>query len=284
MATPWHKARNKVQATLELARLPNTAVAAGGVWLGHACRPGPVDWRAATLGSFAMACLAAAGNMHNDVVDLPIDRINRPDRPLPSGRIAPAAAMAGASLAFAASLVLAFALGLPQGYLAAAMGLLLYAYNLHLKGLPLAGNLAVALLCALAIYLPELPHRPDYTLMPMLFAFLTTVAREVAKDAEDVVGDREHGAITLPVLYGMGAAKIAVTAACLATLALLPLPWIRLGYHIGYPIAAAGLCLPLLALVLAGLRAPAPAWHPMQRRLKLLMVAGMIAILFGVRG
>lgn len=279
MPPPW----SRVRAILELARLPNTLVAAGGVWLGHACRPGPIAWRAAALGSLAMALLAAAGNMHNDVVDLPIDRINRPDRPLPSGRIAPGAALAGAGLSFAAALVLAFALGLPQGYLAAAMGLLLYVYNLRLKGMPLAGNVAVALLCALAIYLPELPHRPDYTLMPMLFAFLTTVAREAAKDAEDVAGDREHGAMTLAVRYGTGASKIAVTAACLATLALLPLPWIRLGYHIGYPIAAAVLCLPLLALVLAGLRAPAPAWHPMQKRLKLLMVAGMIAILFGVR-
>jgi hypothetical protein len=61
-------------------------------------------------------------------------------------------------------------------------------------------------------------------------------------------------------------------------------PWLRLGYHIGYPIAAASLCLPLLALVLAGLRAPEPAWGPMQKRLKLLMLAGMIAIVLGVRG
>jgi len=268
---------------LKLARLPNAAVAAGGVWLGHACLPGPIDRGAAAMGSLSMAFLAAAGNMHNDVVDLPIDRINRPDRPLPAGRISPRAAMAGAALCLAAALALAFALGRPQGAMAALMGLLLYVYNVNLKGMPLAGNLAVALLCALAVYLPELPHRPDYTLMPILFAFLTTVAREVAKDAEDVAGDREHGALTLPVLYGTGAAKAVVAIACVGTLALLPVPWLRLGYHIGYPIAAAGLCLPLLALVFAGLRAPEPAWRPMQKRLKLLMVAGMIAIVLGVR-
>lgn len=268
---------------VKLARLPNAAVAAGGVWLGHACLPGPLDWGSAALGSLSMAFLAAAGNMHNDVVDLPIDRINRPERPLPSGRISPNAARAGAVLCLVASLALAFSLGRPEGLLAGAMGVLLYVYNANLKGMPLVGNLAVALLCALAIYLPELPHRPDYTMMPILFAFLTTVAREVAKDAEDVEGDREHGALTLPVLYGTKAARIAVAIASVATLALLPLPWLRLGYHIGYPIAAAALCLPLLALVLAGLQAPEPAWRPMQKRLKLLMVAGMIAILLGVR-
>lgn len=272
------------RAWLQLARLPNAAVAAGGVWLGHACLPGPVAWKAAALGSLAMALLAAAGNMHNDVADLPIDRVNQPGRPLPSGAIRPRAALAAAAFCLALSLGFAFALGRPAGWLAASMGLLLYVYNIRLKGSPLIGNLAVAALCALAVYLPELPHRPDYTLMPALFAFLTTLAREVAKDAEDVEGDRAHGALTLPVLYGTKAAKAAVTAACLATLALLPLPWLRLGYHIGYPIAAAFLCLPLLALVLAGLRAPEPAWRPMQKRLKLLMVAGMIAILLGVRG
>lgn len=273
MFSPWVK----------LARLPNAAVAAGGVWLGHACLPFPIDWGAAAQGSLSMAFLAAAGNMHNDVVDLPIDRINRPDRPLPAGRIAPKTAMAGAALCLALALILAFGLGRPVGLLAASMGALLYVYNVNLKGMPLVGNLAVALLCALAIYLPELPHRPDFTLMPILFAFLTTVAREVAKDAEDVSGDREHGALTLPVLYGTKAARIAVAIACVGTLALLPVPWLRLGYHVGYPIAAAALCLPLLALVLAGLQAPEPAWGPMQKRLKQLMLAGMIAIVLGVR-
>src|SRR3954464_2034741 len=129
MPPPW----SRVRGILELARLPNTAVAAGGVWLGHACLPGPIYWRAAALGSLAMALLAAAGNMHNDVIDLPIDRINRPDRPLPSGRISPRAALAVASITFAAALALAFALGHEQGYLVAAMGLLLYFYNVHLK-------------------------------------------------------------------------------------------------------------------------------------------------------
>lgn len=274
MIRPW----------LKLARLPNAAVAAGGVWLGHACLPGPVDMRAAALGSSAMALLAAAGNIHNDVADLAIDRVNRPDRPLPAGLIGPRSALAAAALCFAAALALASALSAGAAALAAGMGLLLYVYNVRLKALPLAGNLAVALLCALAIYLPELGGRPDYTLLPALFAFLATTAREIAKDAEDVAGDRLHGALTLPVRYGTGAARAGTAAAALAVLLLLPVPWLRLGYRIGYPIAAAALCLPLLAAVLAGLRAPQPAWGPMQRRLKLLMVAGMIAILLGVRG
>lgn len=273
MIRPW----------LKLARLPNAAVAAGGVWLGHACLPGPIDWKAAALGSTAMALLAAAGNMHNDVLDLTADRVNRPDRPLPSGAIHPRAALFASVFLYLAAFACARVLGPHEGFLTAFMGALLWLYNTHLKGMPGFGNLAVALLCALSIYLPELPHRPDHTLMPILFAFLTTVAREVAKDAEDVAGDLAQGALTLPIHYGMKAAAGVVTAMCLLVLLLLPVPYLRLGYHVGYLFAAAAGCLPLLALVLAGLRAPEPAWGLLQRRLKLLMLAGMIAILLGVR-
>lgn len=273
MIRPW----------LQLARLPNAAVAAGGVWLGHACVPGPIAWKAAALGSLAMGLLAAAGNMHNDVLDLAADRVNRPDRPIPSGRIASRQALIAALVLYLAAFASARALGPHEGSLTAAMGLLLWAYNAKLKAMPFFGNLAVALLCALAIYLPELPGRLDHTLMPVLFAFLTTLAREVAKDAEDVAGDLAQGALTLPIRYGARAAARVVTILCVAVLLLLPLPWLRMGYHWGYLIPAAGGCLPLLALALAGLRAPEPAWGLVQRRLKLLMLAGMIAILLGVR-
>jgi geranylgeranylglycerol-phosphate geranylgeranyltransferase len=268
---------------LKLARLPNAAVAAGGTWLGHACLPGPIAWRAAALGSLAMALLAAAGNMHNDVHDLAADRVNRPDRPLAAGRIAPRSALIAALCLFALALAAGSSLGASEGFLTASMGLLLWIYNARLKATPVWGNLAVALLCALSIYFPELGRRPDYTLMPALFAFFTTLAREVAKDAEDVAGDREQGASTLPIRFGMGAARALVACNCALVLLLLPVPFLRLGYHIGYPVAAAAGCLPLLALVLAGLRAPRPAWGLLQRRLKALMVVGMAAILLGVR-
>lgn len=273
MIRPW----------LKLARVSNTAVAAGGVWLGHACLPVAIEWKAAALGSVAMALLAAAGNMHNDVLDLAADRVNRPDRPLPAGLITPRAALYAAVVLYLSAFGLARTLGPHEGFLTAAMGALLWLYNSKLKGLPLFGNLAVALLCALSVYLPELPGRPDHTLMPVLFAFLTTLAREVAKDAEDVAGDEAQGALTFPIRYGMQATAVFVTVVCVLVLMLLPVPWLRLGYHAGYLVAAAAGCLPLLALVLAGLRAPEPAWGLVQRRLKLLMLAGMIAILLGVR-
>jgi geranylgeranylglycerol-phosphate geranylgeranyltransferase len=269
---------------VKLARLSNAVTAGLGVWLGHACLPGALDWKAAALGSAAMALLAAAGNMQNDVLDLPADIINRPDRPLPSGRLSSRTVQAVSLVLYLSAIAAGFLLGRSEGFLTAGMGLLLWAYNLKLKATPLWGNLAVAVLCALAIYLPELGHVPDYTSIPVLFAFLTTLAREVAKDAEDVAGDRSMGYETLPIRFGAGAAKGVTAGACILVVLLLPLPWLHMQYRAGYAILALLGPLPLLATILANLRRPEPNWNGVQKRMKWVMLAGMVAILAGVIG
>jgi geranylgeranylglycerol-phosphate geranylgeranyltransferase len=269
---------------IKLARLSNAVTAGAGVWLGHACLPGPLAWRSALLGSAAMAALAAAGNMQNDVLDVEADRINRPDRAIPSGRVGRSAVIRAASALYLLAALLAFSLGRYEGSLTVSMGSLLCLYNLKLKALPLWGNLAVAGLCALAVYFPEVPHAPDFTAFPALFAFLTTLAREVAKDAEDMRGDAAIGYATLPLRFGEKAAKGVAGAVCAAVVLLLPVPWLRLGYHAGYlAVAALGL-LPLLATVVSAILRPGTDWSAVQKRLKLIMLVGMGAILLGVIG
>lgn len=269
-----------------LVRLPNALVAGLGTWLGHACLPGPVDWTAAAIGSAAMALLAAGGNVQNDLLDLAADRVNRPDRPLPSVRISPRAAAWAAGILYAAAFAAAFALGADHGYLALGMGFLLAFYNLRLKALPLAGNLAVALLCSLAIYFPEFPGAPVHTGIPVLFAFLSTLAREIAKDAEDMPGDRAVGWKTFPIVFGPGPTRWAVATLVLITLALLPVPVLIPAdppYHRAYLVLAALGPAPLLVWCLRGTLSPAAQWGRIQRGLKWIMLAGMISILAGAR-
>jgi geranylgeranylglycerol-phosphate geranylgeranyltransferase len=269
---------------VKLARLSNAVTAGAGVWLGHACLPGPFAWKAAALGSAAMAVLAAAGNMQNDALDVEADRINRPDRAIPSGRV-PRRAVIQASIGlYLLAVLLGSSLGRYEGSLTVSMGTLLCLYNLKLKALPLWGNLAVAALCALAVYFPEVPHSPDFTAFPALFAFLTTLAREIAKDAEDMRGDAAIGYSTLPLRFGEKAAKNTAAAICILVLLLLPIPWLRLGYHVGYPVVAALGLLPLLATVVAALLRPGTNWGAVQKRLKVIMLVGMVAILVGVLG
>lgn len=269
-------------AWLRLLRLPNAVVAGLGTLLGHACLPSPLDGGSAALGALSMALLAAAGNAHNDLLDLAADRINRPDRPLPSGRLAPRTAAWTAGLLYAAAFAAALPLGFPAVNLVLGMGILLAGYNLRLKALPLLGNLAVALLCALAVYLPEVPGRPLYTAIPALFAFLTTVAREIAKDAEDLAGDRAVGWRTFPIACGIRATRWLTGGVLAATLLLLPAPWLVMEYHPLYGVLALIGPAPLLVRNLFDLRFAEPPWRRIQRTLKWAMLAGMLAILSGV--
>ncbi|MDB5102643.1 MAG: geranylgeranylglycerol-phosphate geranylgeranyltransferase [Fibrobacteres bacterium] len=269
---------------VKLARLPNAVTAGAGVWLGHACLPGRFAWGEAALGSAAMALLAAAGNMQNDALDVEADRINRPDRAIPSGRVARGTVMNAALALYILAILAGFSLGRYDGFLTVSMASLLWLYNHRLKAMPLWGNLAVAALCALAVYFPEVPHFPDYTLFPVLFAFLTTLAREVAKDAEDMAGDLAVGYSTLPIRFGEKAAKTVSAGACIVVVLLLPVPWLRLGYRAGYPVIAAAGLLPLLATIVSAVLRPGTDWHSVQSRLKWAMLAGMAAILAGVVG
>ena len=91
--------RSRFRSYLQLVRLPNVFTAMADVamgflfvqaadpWSGGPWRPTP--WDLATLATLlaASGLLYAAGVVLNDVFDLETDRRERPERPLPSGRI-----------------------------------------------------------------------------------------------------------------------------------------------------------------------------------------------------
>lgn len=122
---------------------------------------------------------------------------------------------------------------------------LLYFYSASYKRQLLIGNIIVALLTAmvplmvLAFELPVLfTHYSQLTtelpsLLSLLywvggfavFAFLTTLAREVIKDMEDFEGDKAYGTNSLPVAAGMTVARTFVLTIQIATMVLLLITW-----------------------------------------------------------
>ena len=280
MLNPW----------IRLFRPTNALIAAGAVWLGWASlRLQPEAWLA-LWGSLSMLFLVAAGNADNDVCDIETDRINRPNRPIPSGHITVWAARAAAAALYLGAVAFAWIGSDFHGALALAMAALLWIYNRFLKGRPLSGNLAVSLLCGLAVYFVELPLLIDYpleatdSLPAALFAFLATFAREVVKDAEDLAGDRAAGHRTFAVAAGPGAARKLAFATVALLLAFLPFPALFFGYGPAYSITIIVLAGPVIFLLLRELSKPAADFSRAQKLLKLLMVAGMIALLAGVWG
>ncbi|MEU7577061.1 SCO3242 family prenyltransferase [Streptomyces sp. NPDC041068] len=88
-------------------------------------------------------CLYEAGMALNDWADRAEDAVERPERPLPSGRIAPPAALAAAAALTAAGLTLASRAGRPSLAVAGALAGTVWAYDLGVKRTP-AGPAAMA--------------------------------------------------------------------------------------------------------------------------------------------
>lgn len=145
-----------------------------------------------------------AGNVINDIYDIEIDRINRPDRPLPSGQMTLRTARVYMFNLFALGVFCASLISLETFYIAALLATpLLIAYSYKLKRMPIIGNLLVSFMLGLAfIYVGSAFGQIQETLVMAALAFGFTLIRELVKDLEDMEGDQESGARTLPLVWG----------------------------------------------------------------------------------
>ncbi|MCK6614225.1 MAG: geranylgeranylglycerol-phosphate geranylgeranyltransferase [Ignavibacteriaceae bacterium] len=211
---------NYILITRPLNLLITFLSAITGYWLA-----GGTDYGVMFLAGCSASLIAAGGNVINDIYDLETDRINRPGRPLPSGAIGLNAAFNYYLLLTLSGLILAVRVSYLAFAIAFAVfaGLWLYAYKL--KRTALAGNFSVALFTGLVFPYGALAAGDiSAGYFPFLFAFLTTLMREVLKDLEDISGDKATGAGTFPVLYGekRGKVFVRITAAALFLSTLLP--------------------------------------------------------------
>lgn len=183
------------------------------------------------LAAAAAVLIAAGGNAVNDLFDEEIDRVNRPDRPLPSGRVSRMGVRAVCLSTTSVGVVLSALVSTPHLLIAVASALILYLYSRRLKSTAFAGNAVVALLVALVIIFGGWAvGPPGATLVGAGFAFLTTFARECIKDIEDLHGDLIGGAYTAAGIFGIEAVRRGAAAALIATVLLTPLPFLLLQY------------------------------------------------------
>ncbi|MCX4978551.1 UbiA family prenyltransferase [Streptomyces sp. NBC_00620] len=136
------KARAKGKAWAELLRLPALFTVPGDALAGAAAVGARPNSRT-LLAIGSSLCLYEAGMALNDWADRAEDAVDRPHRPLPSGRIHPAAALAAAGALTAAGLALAARAGGPSLAVAAPLAATVWAYDLVLKRTP-AGPAAMA--------------------------------------------------------------------------------------------------------------------------------------------
>jgi len=178
-------------------------------------------------GSLTGFFLAGVINVLNDIHDIELDRINRPERPLPSGEIKVKSAGAWASVLLViglASASLVSAVCLAFAGMAALLGAL---YNRSIKRTGLPGNIVVAAIVSLPFVYGWLAVGDGER--PLLWLFFTTafcaiLGREVLKGMADVEGDSRKGIRTIAATRGMRTAGLAATGLFIVAILLSFLP------------------------------------------------------------
>ena len=155
------------------------------------------------LAAIVAALMVTGAIIHNDAIDADVDAIEKPHRPIPSGRIsAQTAELVGVTLMFA-GVMTAVALGIGPGLIALGLyGLSIYYNRKAKKDHAFVGNLVVAVCVGATLYFP-MAIVGVWDLWPQAIGFtLLEWSRETYITCQDVEGDREGGYKTLPVLVG----------------------------------------------------------------------------------
>ena len=212
-----------------------------------------LPWYILLLIAAATILIAAGGYVINDYFDIKIDRINRPDQLIITQYISKENAMRlsiGLSgVGMVCGLVAAWLLRSSTiAILFAIIPGLLWFYSSSYKRLLIIGNVTIALLSALSPMMVAIANVAQLqlkysTILPYttlehdiyawvggfsLFAFLLTWIREIVKDLQDQMGDRELECHSMPIVWGNIVTKIVVTALIVLTTVLIGWFWYSL--------------------------------------------------------
>ncbi|WP_416666014.1 UbiA family prenyltransferase [Egbenema bharatensis] len=233
------------------------------------------------LTGFILTSMTAAACAINDYWDIHKDRINHPERPLPSDRLSLPQAWWAAALLFASALIAAIPLGGYAFLLVAISTVLLWYYSLLLNYSGILGNFLVATIVAFLLLLSSLAaDRPFALLYPIGFLFCYALAREVLWDVHDAEGDRVQGVVTLANVWGSQAAFSMIWGLIGVMLVSIPIATTLL--PMGHPLWFAG-CAAIMLLTLI------TALIPYQRQIneanyQQLVFWERLGMLFGVVG
>ncbi|MGW8949051.1 SCO3242 family prenyltransferase [Streptomyces sp. NPDC055709] len=148
----------RLRAWAELLRVSALFTVPGDALAGAACA-GVRPNRRTVLAIGSSLCLYEAGMALNDWADRDEDAVDRPHRPIPSGRISPAAALSAAGALTAAGLALAARAGRAPLAVATALAAAVWAYDVRLKHTP-AGPAAMASARTLDLLLGAMATQP----------------------------------------------------------------------------------------------------------------------------
>ncbi len=261
------------QVFLEIMRPGNCLMAGIAALIGLLVADSSPAPLTAFLVVLAVFAVTGAGNVVNDYFDREIDSVNRPCRPIPSGRISPDRAFGWSMILFALGCLAALFINPLALAIAIFNSILLYLYARNLKVTPFAGNLAVGYLTGSTfLFGGAAGNDIEITGFLFLLASLATLAREIEKDIEDLAGDMASGARTLPIVIGERRSSLLAASFVVAAIVLSYLAPLGREYLVAVTVADL-LFLAALARIVKG-EAPKA-----QKMLKMGMAAALAAFL-----
>ncbi len=211
-----------------LLRVQNCSAAAFATWIGAllAARTQPTNPVRLFLAMAVVWLIVAACNAFNDLRDARIDRLNKPYRPIPSGRISPRTVTWLVMALASAALTIAWALGWPSGAVATMLlGLALW-YSISLKNTVLIGNASVGFLAGCTVlYGALIVGRFSWAVgFAAIEIFLVVMSGEILKTIADRDADAAIGYRTLGTWLPARRALLvhAVVACAFAAAAVMP--------------------------------------------------------------
>ncbi len=187
------------------------------------------------VGPIIYILIAAASNVINDVFDLEIDKINRPDRPIPSGKIQIKSAITYSAILAALGIMISIFLTFltPNLVLVPVFALIFaligFFYSWKGKRLGFIGNIMVGVSFSFGIPYGAMLIVP-FKLIPLhLWFFFSTamfllISRELVKGMEDIEGDAKYGLKTVANTKGFKIAAICSIAFSSAAMLTFTIP------------------------------------------------------------
>ncbi|MCL5681514.1 MAG: UbiA family prenyltransferase [Candidatus Thermoplasmatota archaeon] len=229
------------------------------------------------LSMVAVFFVLMAGNIINDYFDLETDKINHPNRPLPSGKISKNSAGFMAIAFFMIGIIISFFLAniLQILIVLIAIGMLVL-YEWRAKAIGLIGNVIISFLVGLVFIFGSLTLRfSNVVILLALMAMMANLSREIVKDVEDVGGDVNR--VTLPKRIGKNLSLVASSIFIIGAVSISPIPYLFYGWEGSY------LAIVAISDVVFGLAAVYSFINPTkgQNYIKYAMIIGLMAFLVG---
>lgn len=259
----------------------------------------------------SMVFIAGGGYVINDLYDMEIDAVNKPERLLVKTVFSEketkifyyVLTFIGLAAALSSSIMIAKTKFIVLFALLVLLASVLFSYSSIYKKRLMIGNVIVSLSVAFAMFLPwlfEMIYLSSnvlilsavkelmlyilrFVLIYTVFAFVTTLIREIIKDAEDCVGDAVTHCRTIPIVYGVRSTKI-ILYVLIAFLLLLLFAYgyvmLRLELYVAFTFIMSVVVSSVFLIVKIYKAKGKSDFHTASNISKLMMLIGLLSILF----